>query len=358
MGESKMKKVYFLAVMTLTYYIAGTYQNPVLLTLVVLELLLFLALFFLPYYWKKVLQVGFLTEAAAASKGIKQTCRISVKNKGIFAAGRFQIRIRFGYRYGKKRRIRMVGTAGGTGESQLFFEMDTPYCGLLELELERVWFYDYLSLFSARKKQKDKMQLLVLPKEQASLIQENLEWNKRELFLETWRKSGENEQMEVKQLREYQQGDDIRRIHWKQSARMQRLWVKELEQESDASADLFLELSGEEPTAKGMNCFYQVIAAILLGLMQQVKRVVVHWFEAEPEEEICIEVWDLNSYQQLFCRLYQLDVRTAQKEKERQLFWKFQEEGKDAFRLNRKLEYYSNETLIMTFLEKELSISV
>ena len=353
MGEDQMKKVFFLAVIAMTCYIAGTYRNTVLLTLAVWEFLLLLVLFFLPYYWKKVLQVGFLTEIIAASKGINQTCRIFVRNKGVLAAGRFRIRMRFGYQYGKKYRVRMFGTAGGTGESQLSFEMDTPYCGLLELELERVRFYDYLSFFSAGKKQKDKMQLLVLPKEQEGLIQENFKWNEKELFLETWRKNGENEQMEVKQLREYQQGDNIRRIHWKQSARMQQLWIKELEQESDSIADLFLELAGEVPTAKEMNCFYQVTAAILLELMQQAKRVAVHWFETAAEKEICIEIWDFISYQQLFCRLYQFDVRTAQEEKEKQLFWRFREEGKCAFRLNRKLEYYSNETFIIKFLEQE-----
>lgn len=346
-----MKWSFFLAFMAATCYIAGMYRNLPLIVLGILEMLLLLVMFIWPHYLKRVLTVGFLSEKLSAEKKTNSICRILVKNKGIMAAGRFQVRIRFGYRYGKKKyRVRMFGLAGGYGENQLSFEIYTPYCGLLELELERVRFYDYLSLFSVGKKQKEKMQLLVLPQEQPlSMVHDWPEWSKTMPFQEDWIRIDGNEQMEIRQLREYQQGDDTRRIHWKQSARMQQLWVKELERETDFGIDFFLELAGEAITVEGMDSFYQIMASILLELMQQVDWILVHWLETGAGGEKCVEIRDLVDYQNMFLQLYLVDIRIVQAEREKQLFLEWREKGQEAFRLNRDLEWYYNETLIAKF---------
>lgn len=356
MGEDKMKRVIFLFFMVMTCYIAGMYRSTPFVMLVVMEGLLLLVMFVWPHYLKRMLTVGFLSKSNFAKKETKSNCRILVRNKGIAAAGRFQLKVWFGYRYDRKKyHIRMFGTAGGYGESQLSFTIYTPYCGVLDLGIERVRFYDYLSLFSVRRKQRDTMQLLVLPKEQAFSIADFCpEWNRKTLFQDSLIKATGNEQLEVRQLREYDQGDDIRRIHWKQSARMQQLWVKEFERETDSVIDFFLELAGEATTIEKMDYFYQIVASILLGLMQNVERVIVHWFETEEEGEIRIEVQDFIGYQDIFFRLYQLDLSHIQEEKEKQIFWQFREKGQEAFRLNRNLEWYYNEMQIIKFSEQNL----
>lgn len=354
-----MKKGVFLFFMIATCYIAGMYRSMPLLVLVTLEGLLLFVMFLLPHYLKRVLKIGFLSGRNAVQQGTSPNCRILVKNKGIFPAGRFQLRIRFEYQYEKKKyRIRMFGMAGGHGESQLSFSIHTPYCGLLKLTIERVRFYDYLSLFSSGKKQTHQkqtntMQLFVLPNEPSFSILYNCpEWSKEIPLWEETARVG-TEQMEIRQLREYHQGDEMRRIHWKLSARMQQFWVKEWERQADSVVDFFLELAGEVPTVEGMNRFYQMLSAILFGLMQRVDRIRVHWLESKTEEEIVIEIRDFDGYQEVFFRLYQFDVLTAQADKEQYLFWQSTETGQEVFRFNRKLEWYYKEALIIKFSEQE-----
>lgn len=351
-----MKKVIFLFFMVITCYVAGMYRSMSLLVFALLECFLFIAMFFMPYYLKRVLTVRFLSAVDSAQKGIAQTCKICVRNKGLIAAGQFQIRMKFGYRYSRKMsRIKLFGAAGGHGESELSFQVNTPYCGLMELELEKIKLYDYLSLFSAGKRQKSHMQLVILPQENPLFIEYYCpEWRKENPYQEDWIQTVGNEQREIRQLREYQQGDDIRRIHWKQSARMQELWIKEYEKETDSVTDFFLELAKDTVSVEEMDVFYEVVSSILLGLLRCVNRVRVHWFQKETDEEFCMEIKTLEEYKEVLLQLYQFDLMLADTDGEKQLFLKFREKGQEAFCLNRSLEWYYNENLITIFSEQEL----
>lgn len=63
-------------------------------------------------------------------------------------------------------------------------------------------------------------------------------------------------------VREYRSGDELRRVHWKSTARTQRLVVKELDQPSDGSISIVLDLSAGSELGTGSLTSIDAIAGL------------------------------------------------------------------------------------------------
>lgn len=78
-----------------------------------------------------------------------------------------------------------------------------------------------------------------------------------------------NNYEEVRQIREYRDGDSVRHIYWNQTARRDSLWVKEYEEETKGRAVLFLDLKdGKDKTESALDAFYTLAQALIQGLMR------------------------------------------------------------------------------------------
>ena len=75
---------------------------------------------------------------------------------------------------------------------------------------------------------------------------------------------------EIFRLREYEPGDSLKSIHWNQTARTGRLWVKEYSRDREQTVSLILR-SAAPGRSKGSQRepFYEVLYAVLLGLLEQ-----------------------------------------------------------------------------------------
>lgn len=82
-----------------------------------------------------------------------------------------------------------------------------------------------------------------------------------------------NNYEEVRQIREYRDGDSVRHIHWNQTARRDSLWVKEYEEETKGRAVLFLDLKD------GKESVYAAEPPDLRGAMRLTLDLV--WFKGE-----------------------------------------------------------------------------
>jgi uncharacterized protein (DUF58 family) len=63
-------------------------------------------------------------------------------------------------------------------------------------------------------------------------------------------------------IRDYQQGDDARFVHWKSSAKLSRLMMKEFVEEQEDSPQLVLSTFLEEPDEYGLNQFEKALSCI------------------------------------------------------------------------------------------------
>lgn len=139
-------------------------------------------------------------------------------------------------------------------------------CGIFKITLDSISIYDWTRLFHRRQTFKNTTCDIVVLPDPIPLICPVLNQNivfqgndeKRVVF------QGNENSMEIKDLREYQAQDSLKHIHWKQSARLQKYYVKEYEKEQGTSLVAKIDFK-EGFTSNDLQFSY----SILLGLLQQ-----------------------------------------------------------------------------------------
>ncbi len=281
-----MKRFFFTLFIFLSWYMAAMYRIPSLMALSLAQIFLLLLLFLMTRYFRKNFQAGFVRKRETVRKKDRVSVKIWTENRSFLPLGRY--RLQFYSRYEKSRKGRSFHYDGSIDgkkreEEELYLEAD--WCGKLYLSLEQKQIYDYLSLFRSRVREDQEEEIAVLPSSQplTVIFSEADTWEKQDQGDGTSR-AERSPGGEIRQLREYAPGDLLRGIHWKQSARTDKLLVKEFQREEEEEVSLYLDFSGEkEPGTEEMSAFYQILSGLLLGLLKEKAVVRVEWTEAEKQ---------------------------------------------------------------------------
>ena len=302
-----MSKFAFIALALLTYYLAGMYLSLPLMIMSIAELMMLPFLFVLPRYLRKNVTAEFLKQSEAALERSKSKCGIVIRNKGRLPANRCQLRFRFRYFTEVRRKTVKLYCGADKGDSKSELSVQAEYCGLVQVKLDRIRVYDYLGLFSAKKTLDMAMELAVFPGEQSLqiIISESL-YGAEGLSEYTVNRPGEYND-EIRQIREYQMGDSHRRIHWNQSARTDKLWIKEYERETDTRAEVLLTAVGEL-SAERMGLFYKLLSAVVLGLLESTAAVNVCWYDGGKKSYVRTEVTDSGQCRDMLLILYRAEL--------------------------------------------------
>ena len=302
-----MRALSALAFLLSTYYVAAMFRSLPLLTLCAAEVLTGLFLFLLPRYLGLRLRAAFARPLTEAVQGEAALCEIIVRNPSFLPTGRLELRLRSG-EAGETAALRQVFQAGAEhGETRLPVQVRAPHCGLARLRLDRARIYDYLCLFSAGKRLHAETCLAVFPPEQVLRVPIEGVWGgeqPRQPVGMPGEAAGE-----LRNIREYRPGDPVRRIHWNQSARMDRLWLKEFEQEADPRVHVLAE-AGEVLSPEAADAFYTLLSALLLGLTAADAAVSVHWAVPEGGADQA-EARDPGQVRAVLLRMYQTGLGTA-----------------------------------------------
>lgn len=268
-------------------------------------------------------------------------CGIRVINKGKLPVSRFGVRLRYRYGHGSngkgifQRKTKMIYGGCDRGESVLHFEISGCYCGRMHLQISGLYAYDYLSLFSSRRKVNEEIEAAVFPKE-------------RELYIElpsfSYRENNQSQGLaagqgvdahsEIRQLREYRTEDSNRYIHWNQSARTGMLVVKGYEKETDFAVELLLDVAGlGGAKASETDAFYELVSALVLGLLKRAAAVRVHWYDGHKKCLADAGVVNAGQCRDMLLKLYRIDVQEVSDAQEKaELERRFMAQG-SAFRL-------------------------
>lgn len=275
-----MMKFAFLVLLFFIYYIAGMYESPALMVLFLTQFLLMPVLLFLSVYLNRHLTVSFEDKLVWAEKDRTYIWKLKTENRGRLPVSRFALKIAVSQSGGGQEKKRKVRGSGGCGTDSISYKDTAVHCGILTFRVVSLKVFDYLSLFSGKQTIEDEMKVVVFPRRyemkiEADLVSDgNAEQNQRISFL-----PGFNYE-DIRQIREYRDGDSIRHIHWNQTARSDQLWVKEYEEEINGPVRLFLDPGGERsgPPADS-DAFYTLFYALLSSLLRVVPSVHVFWKE-------------------------------------------------------------------------------
>lgn len=304
-----MKKIMYFIVSILTYYIAGLYHSLPLLLLYFAEMFLFFLMYVQAQYLKKKVSFSFAAEQWSIWKGRDTCCNIYVYNQSRIPVSRFQVKMEMIYGGTKKGEyISLYGNSDSQMKSQVEFYIRADYCGLLYFSIENSHVYDYLSLFHPRKRQQSMVELVIFPEEKyipISFLSGAMDSTYHEIpQIEHQGKQNNT----IRQIREYRSGDLSRQIHWNLSARSEKVWIKEMDREREEAPEIYLDVvvgKGQETGA--MDAFYEIVSALLLGILHVKPGVRVWWLE-----NFYKDIQEPENSRELLYYLYQLQEETIQ----------------------------------------------
>lgn len=378
-----MRRAVFVLFAVLIFYMAAMYRSLPFMSLFLLQIFVLVWMLLLTRYLKRHLRMEAPKGMFAGIGNDGFRCEWNYVNTGKLPAGRFRARMRMRYLQETKAHVQCFYGVCESGRGKVCFEMHASYCGMICLRLEQLRVYDYLGMFFGRISLAEEMTVSLLPSGPPLKI----EWASP-IFQEAsfgtegggWPVGGGNSLSdearlprrdmhygvpsgyeEIRQIRMYQEGDSYRHIHWNQSARTDRIWIKEYEKEAGRSMTLLLDMDPVHwKNPKDMDAFYRLLHALVLGLIQKADAVSVCWYDKGKGHFDTMEIWNEAQCRDMLLQIYRLDLSKGDGCLEKQLSaytW-----ADDCLKLDTKLIWSRNEKVIHRFsaegLEQEIEKQV
>lgn len=284
-----------LAVLAILLYTALIYISESIMLLTAAYAVLFFSAQVVLFLRVRSLHVTLEAPVAAAERGKSVRIRLKAEKKGILPLQRWSVKLVTLNTFLQKKQIRRLG--GSTllpGLNVLSDSIQLRDYGNYEIALRRIRIYDLTGLFYRNIRLKSTCSVLVLP---------DFEWVGIRLTENTKSFFGEAEQYdedrsgpdqtETFQIRPFQDGDKLQSIHWKLSAKMDDLVVKEDSLPKSCPVVLFLECHGGSKRRRvEKNAYLGVLASISFQLMDMGCPHYVAWNGSKDADPVRVRVED------------------------------------------------------------------
>ena len=197
----------------------------------------------------------------------------------------------------------------------LCFQLDSRHCGCLVIRPDQLMVTDYLGAFQRRCQidSGERQLLFILPE---ALHGRSLLPDVQGDFPD---EDGNSQRqgssaIDVSQIRSYQKGDSLKLVHWKLTARLNDLMVKEMMEPTEKLTWLYLNLqeSPDLPAVRGKpeawDHFVETVASISSMLLKMEKRHMVLWIDSQSSRLVRNSVSDEQSLQEMLCGLLRTDT--------------------------------------------------
>jgi len=252
--------------------------------------IIFLTLLILPFFMFGMLcyiyghvRVEIISTAHVVSKEENIPITLQITNPTIFPIPYLRIFATFQNSYSSNEIARVISaSADAKGTSTLVLNLSSSYAGNVLIKLKGYRIYDYIKLFSIRRKLGDSLKVAVLPRYyelETAAVHNHISV---ESDNHSPNRSGDDPS-EVYGIREYREGDRPQRIHWKLSTKVGRLMIKEFSDPINCLDVLFINLC--LPDEANMLFYIDSILECALSIsytfLLRKKPHYIAWYDAE-----------------------------------------------------------------------------
>lgn len=258
--------VYVLIVLTIGG-LAGLYQLDSLMVLFLTGIILLVLLFVLSWYLKGKVSAECLNNQDILNKGEFFFGTIKLTNSTRIPIVHLRLWLEWENRMtGQKGKDILQGTCPPSASAELEYVWEAEACGEIHIKLTKIETSDVFRLFKRKSRLEEKTMFLVLP------LPETIAWSLAA-------------PPEGEETGPYQQGDMVKHIHWKLSARMDDLLVRHFHTSAVPEAVLYLELqTWPESEPEKPEALLSKLAAVLGMFMQEGWSVRLVWKSAQAED--------------------------------------------------------------------------
>jgi uncharacterized protein (DUF58 family) len=209
-------------------------------------------------------KVELVSVVHVANRGDSIPITVQLNNPTIFPIANLRIYLVYRNAYSSQRyKKEFLVSLDGRTKTSVICNLLSEYAGNLEITLKGIRIYDYLKLFSFKKKLKEEVKVAILPTfyELSEYYVSNRHMQIVESDHYSTKKAGDDPS-EVFAIREYREGDRLQRIHWKLSRKQGQLMIKEFSDPMNCSVLLLVNLC----VPKAQNTLYYIDAILECAL--------------------------------------------------------------------------------------------
>lgn len=238
--------------MLFTLYVMVMYTEPYFFTIFLVEAGFLVYSAVTVFYMRGHVTVKLLTTTKVVRAGEMLPVTLALDNRGFLPLGNIKVRVRCRNTMGGIDRKQWICLyVNARARAQVTFHLESEYCGMVEVHIDKLKVGDFFRLFTLTKKCRENVLLPVFPEiypisfEVGSRIRDFI--GESDVFSKE--KSGDDPS-EVFDVRPFRPGDRMQQIHWKLTARSDEFMVKEFSRPLGYPVVVFLNFSRDDSMKK------------------------------------------------------------------------------------------------------------
>lgn len=256
----------FLLIVCIAFYVLYVWDFSIILLIAAasLPVVMFICLL----YAKRNIKIGFELLGKTAAKNEAFDIQLCVVNKSFIPIGKAEATIEYYNVFNSQiNSIELHFPIQPNNSQRITFQLSSKFCGTIVVRSACVNIYDPLRIFKFSLGKNISESIAILPEghDIAGFVNQTNRLNEESSIYSEHRPGDDSS--EVFDLREYNQGDKLNRIHWKLSSKKDEFIVKEYSLPVDSPAVLFLNLKYDEISEYTLPVF-DTLAEILVSLSQ------------------------------------------------------------------------------------------
>lgn len=336
-----------LLIVAACFYIGILYTNSIILTIgYTLLLLLGVSIVELLYrFFTMTCRID--VPISMSEEGRPIGVVIKIRNKSILPAGKAEVKIESKNVFQKKGKVQWIPISNvSTGEKKHGINLEIQGAGCHDILVTRMKIHSIFGLIHLTRRCRDFSSVLVLPKIHSVNVQvtESVRNFLGDADVYDDFRPG-HDSGETFEIRAYREKDKLQSIHWKLSARMDELMVKENSLPKACAVVLLLEFRPWKKTQKKdtvANAYLELAASVSFALMEEKCPHFIAWYSAEKEGIRRIRVDDEESFY-LFLDAYLREAIPTEKDIREEYRKDYKNEWYlHDITLNENLEIYKN----------------
>lgn len=238
------RKIVYGLIVAVTAYIGLMYDGPVPGTILAFELLLLVLMFVVSWVLKSGVSVSMETADNVVDCSERAKMMIFFRNRSFLPVSDAVLRVSVSNCLDDEYEEYDISLrAAAHSRMRIPFTFASTYCGVIRVSVELLQVYDYLRLFRRKKKVSGAGSCVVMPRLHEMQLTITEACRSFDSDSEEFDKNqAGDDPSEIFRVREYRQGDKLSRVHWKMSARLDQMMIKELSRPVSNSVGIYLDL--------------------------------------------------------------------------------------------------------------------
>ncbi|MBR5683713.1 MAG: DUF58 domain-containing protein [Ruminococcus sp.] len=259
-----LTKLLFIILIIICIFFYILYLWDFALVLLVVVAVLPIIMFIITYITKKRISIEFAVKDKSVAKNVDFPVQLVVTNKSFFPIGKADAKIEYYNIFNDEvSAFDLYLPIQARNSQRVTFRLSSKFCGIIKIKSSCLHIYDPLKIFRFKAADCISTEVNVLPEghDISGIVQYTDRVNEEsDIFSE--HRAGDDPS-EVFDLREYNPGDKLNRIHWKLSSKKDDFIVKEYSMPIDVPCVLFLDLKSYSDNSRNLPVLDTVIETFL-----------------------------------------------------------------------------------------------